>query len=49
MRKTYVILVLACLLIGQAEAQIAIKGNDFYIDGKKFFIKGIGYEVGALP
>lgn len=49
MRMTYVILVLACLLIGQAEAQIAIKGNDFYIDGKKFFIKGIGYEVGALP
>lgn len=29
--------------------QVDVKNNSFYIDGKKFFVKGIGYEVGAIP
>ncbi|TLX71056.1 T9SS type A sorting domain-containing protein [Labilibacter sediminis] len=28
---------------------IELKNNFFYIDGQKFFVKGIGYELGALP
>lgn len=32
-----------------SQAKVEIIGNAFYIDGKKFFIKGIGYEIGALP
>lgn len=30
-------------------SQVEVKNKFFYIDGQKFFIKGIGYEVGALP
>lgn len=26
-----------------------VKNDFFYIDGQKFFVKGIGYESGALP
>lgn len=29
--------------------QLEVKNNFFYIDGEKFFIKGTGFEVGALP
>ena len=29
--------------------QVEIKDQFFFLDGEKFFIKGIGYEVGALP
>lgn len=29
--------------------QVEVKNDFFYIDGEKFFVKGIGYEVGALP
>lgn len=29
--------------------QVELKNNFFYLDGQKFFIKGIGYEVNALP
>jgi len=28
---------------------IELKNNFFYVDGKKFFVKGIGYEAGAIP
>jgi hypothetical protein len=28
---------------------VEVKNNSFYIDGKKFFVAGIGYEVGATP
>ncbi|MCB0548862.1 MAG: hypothetical protein KDD19_14880 [Phaeodactylibacter sp.] len=28
---------------------IELKNNFFYLDGQKFFMKGIGYEVGATP
>ncbi|HYX05363.1 MAG TPA: T9SS type A sorting domain-containing protein [Bacteroidales bacterium] len=29
--------------------QVELKNNFFNLDGQKFFIKGIGYEAGALP
>jgi len=29
--------------------KVELKNGFFYIDGKKFFVKGIGYEVGAAP
>ena len=29
--------------------QVEVKNNFFYIDGEKFFVKGIGYEAGAMP
>ncbi len=29
--------------------QLEIKDGFFYLDGEKFFVKGIGYEVSALP
>ncbi|MEI7980080.1 MAG: hypothetical protein WCI71_00410 [Bacteroidota bacterium] len=29
--------------------QVEVKNNSFYIDGQKFFVKGIGYEAGAIP
>ncbi|MBR8535815.1 T9SS type A sorting domain-containing protein [Carboxylicivirga sediminis] len=28
---------------------VELKDNFFYIDGEKFFVKGVGYELGALP
>ncbi|MEZ4897063.1 MAG: T9SS type A sorting domain-containing protein [Saprospiraceae bacterium] len=29
--------------------KVEVKNHFFYLDGQKFFIKGIGYELGALP
>ncbi len=29
--------------------EVVLKDNFFYLDGKKFFMKGIGYEAGAVP
>lgn len=38
------------LVWGSCQAQsIELKNNFFYLDNQKFFIKGIGYEVGAYP
>jgi hypothetical protein len=28
---------------------VEVKNKSFYIDGKKFFVKGIGFETGATP
>jgi len=32
---------------GQAQ-DVELKNNYFYIDGQKFFVKGIGYEANAV-
>jgi len=54
MLKIYRILLLASFMMpslpgfGQVP-HIELKYNFFYIDGVKFFVKGIGYEVGAYP
>lgn len=32
-----------------AQTDIELKNGFFYIDGNKFFVKGVGYEVGAIP
>ncbi len=51
--KTVFFLVLglyACIYRVSAQGtDIELKDGFFYIDGEKFFIKGIGYEVGAYP
>ena len=31
------------------QIDIELKNGYFYIDGNKFFVKGVGYEVGAIP
>jgi hypothetical protein len=33
----------------QSEPQIEIKDNWYYLNGQKYFIKAIGYEIGARP
>jgi hypothetical protein len=47
-RITAVLLAAIISLAGFAQ-QVEVKNNSFYINGNKFFVKGIGYEVGALP
>lgn len=54
MRIKFVLIIagwLATSLSGAAgsPARIEIKDHWYYLDGKKFFIKGIGYEIGARP
>ncbi len=38
-----------CFQLNTQGTDIELKNNHFYIDGEKYFIKGIGYEVGAYP
>ena len=48
----YIIIIVwfVCLFPQQGiTQQVEVKNNSFYIDGQKFFVKGIGYEAGALP
>ncbi len=35
--------------LAQLKADIKIKDNWYYLNGEKFFIKAIGYEIGARP
>jgi len=51
MAARYLIYTLCLFMIPLAGAtqEIQIKDNFFFLDGDKFFIKGIGYEVGATP
>jgi len=54
MRKQIALLIclsLATTILGQAQSknQIEIKDNWYYLNGQKFFIKAIGYEIGARP
>jgi hypothetical protein len=47
------LLIIRVLLMVAAQTSFAqsleLKNNYFYIDGEKFFVKGIGYEASALP
>jgi hypothetical protein len=43
-----ILFILVFTLEGMAQ-DVTVKDNSFYIDGQKFFVKGIGYEVGATP
>ncbi|MFZ4582649.1 MAG: glycoside hydrolase family 2 TIM barrel-domain containing protein [Paludibacter sp.] len=36
-------------MFAQSKANIEIKNNWYYLNGEKFFIKAIGYEIGARP
>jgi len=50
MMKTFIGIWITCLFSLASFAQnVEVKNNFFYIDGQKFFVKGIGYEAGALP
>lgn len=52
MKARFVLLLLLFFNIFKVSAQVStleLKNDFFYIDGEKFFIKGIGYEVGAYP
>ena len=46
-----ILLSLATTIFGSSEPQtrIEIKDNWYYLNGQKFFIKAIGYEIGARP
>lgn len=49
-RRLWIIILLIMALPPLGLAQnVELRNNSFYIDGKKFFVKGIGYEAGATP
>jgi len=54
MKKEVTLIVVFFLLISifgysQSKTRIEIKDNWYYLNGEKFFIKAIGYEIGARP
>jgi len=54
MKKRLVFLFLMCQLslfsgFSQTKTKVSIKDNWYYINGEKYFIKAIGYEIGARP
>ena len=46
-----IILMLCTIISGyaQSKTKIEIKDNWYYLNGQRFFIKAIGYEIGARP
>ena len=36
-------------LFAQSKTTIELKDNWYYLNGQRFFIKAIGYEIGARP
>lgn len=49
-RFLLIILWILCILSTGGWAQtVEVRDNSFYIDGQKFFVKGIGFEISALP
>jgi len=44
-----VLWILCSLSPGGWAQTVEVKNNSFYIDGQKFFVKGIGFEISALP
>jgi hypothetical protein len=36
-------------LFAQSKTSIELKDNWYYLNGQRFFIKAIGYEIGAHP
>jgi hypothetical protein len=53
--KNKIILIIMLLIASvftaysQSKAKIELKDNWYYLNGQKFFIKAIGYEIGARP
>lgn len=39
----------ALSLFAQSKTTIELKNNWYYLNGQRFFIKAIGYEIGARP
>lgn len=49
-QRAFIIILFVCVFpIRGWTQQVEVKNNYFYLDGQKFFLKGIGYEAGALP
>lgn len=46
-----IVLLFTCIfpVFSQSRTKIELKDNWYYLNGKKFFIKAIGYEIGARP
>lgn len=54
MKKNLVLIIILSLFSfvfgnAQSKTKIEIKDNWYYLNGQKFFIKAIGYEIGARP
>ncbi len=43
------ILLFVVVIFGYSQTKIELKDNWYYLNGQKFFIKAIGYEIGARP
>jgi hypothetical protein len=44
-----IILLFIAVIQGFTQTKIELKDNWYYLNGEKFFIKAIGYEIGARP
>lgn len=44
-----IILFFVFVCLGYSQTKIELKDNWYYLNGQKFFIKAIGYEIGARP
>jgi len=44
-----IIMLLSIVYSAQSKTKIELKDNWYYLNGQKFFIKAIGYEIGARP
>lgn len=42
-------LMFVCFGYAQSKTKIELKNNWYYLNGERFFIKAIGYEIGARP
>lgn len=42
-------LMIVCFGYAQSKTKIELKNNWYYLNGERFFIKAIGYEIGARP
>ena len=54
MNRKFVLTLLLCFMVlifgySQSKTKIELKDNWYYLDGQKYFIKAIGYEIGARP
>ena len=54
MKRKIIVAFILCQLtilfgLTQLKTKVEIKDNWYYLNGEKFFIKAIGYEIGARP
>ncbi|MEQ9286348.1 MAG: hypothetical protein RIG77_05540 [Cyclobacteriaceae bacterium] len=44
-----IILLLALNILGNSQTKIELKDNWYVLNGEKYFIKAVGYEISARP